>query len=332
MCENITPPVAGARGQGSPYQSIRELKLKILLTGKNGQVGAELAAFLPRLGEVVSFERHELELSKPDQNRRAIREVQPNAIVNAAAHTAVDRAETDERQARIINVDAPAVMAEEAKKIGAVLVHYSTDYVFDGSQERPYDETDPPNPINVCGQTKFAGEEAIRAVGVPHLIFRTAWVYGTRGRNFLLTILRLATEREELKIVCDQFGAPTWSREIAKGTVSALEQFTQSSKDTSSRLAGTYHMTAAGKTTWCEFAEAILERSSRTCRDVAWFAAATGGRPLAARCIIPITTEQYPTPARRPVYSVLSNSRLKQTFGMELPDWKTQLDSVFADR
>ena len=227
MCENITPPVAGARGQGSPYQSIRELKLKILLTGKNGQVGAELAAFLPRLGEVVSFERHELELSKPDQNRRAIREVQPNAIVNAAAHTAVDRAETDERQARIINVDAPAVMAEEAKKIGAVLVHYSTDYVFDGSQERPYDETDPPNPINVCGQTKFAGEEAIRAVGVPHLIFRTAWVYGTRGRNFLLTILRLATEREELKIVGDQFGAPTWSREIARVTVSALAQFAQ---------------------------------------------------------------------------------------------------------
>jgi dTDP-4-dehydrorhamnose reductase len=331
VCENITPPVAGARGQESHYQSIRELQLKILLTGKNGQVGAELAALLPRLGEVVSFDRHELDLSNPDQIRRAIREVQPTAIVNAAAYTAVDRAETDEQQARVINVDAPALMAEEAKKIGAVLVHYSTDYVFDGSADHPYGENDAPNPISVYGQTKFAGEEAIRAVGIPHLIFRTAWVYGTRGRNFLLTILRLATEREELKIVSDQFGAPTWSREIAKGTLSALEQFSKQNRETSSRLAGTYHMTAAGKTTWCEFAEAILERGARISPNVAWFAAATGGRPLIARRITPIATQQYPTPARRPVYSVLSNSRLKQAFGIELPDWKAQLDSVFAD-
>jgi dTDP-4-dehydrorhamnose reductase len=252
-------------------------------------------------------------------------------IVNAAAYTAVDRAETDEQQARVINVDAPALMAEEAKKIGAVLVHYSTDYVFDGSGDRPYDETDPPSPISVYGKTKLAGEEAIRAVGLPHLIFRTAWVYGTRGRNFLLTILRLATEREELKIVRDQFGAPTWSREIAKGTVNVLAQLPQQSQEISSRLGGTYHITAAGKTTWFEFAEAILERASRTSPGVTWFAAATGGRPLVARRITPIATDQYPTPARRPAYSVLSNSRLKQVFGLELPDWRAQLYSLFAD-
>ncbi|MGA8230034.1 MAG: dTDP-4-dehydrorhamnose reductase [Candidatus Acidiferrales bacterium] len=305
--------------------------MRILLTGKNGQVGAELAGFLPRLGDVVGFDRYELNLSNPDQIRRAIREVQPNVIVNAAAYTAVDRAETDEPQARIINVDAPALMAEEAKRIGAVLVHYSTDYVFDGSRDRPYDETDQPNPINVYGQTKFAGEEAIRAVGVPHLILRTAWVYGTRGRNFLLTILRLATEGEELKIVRDQFGAPTWSREIAKGTVSVLEQLSQYRQERGSPWGGTYHMTAAGKTTWFGFAEAIVERSLRTSQEVAWFAAATGGHPLAARRLTPIATEQYPTPARRPVYSVLSNSRLKEMFGLELADWKVQLGSVFAD-
>lgn len=307
------------------------MRLRILLTGKNGQVGAELARLLPRLGSVVAFDRYELNLSNPDQIRRAIREVQPTVIVNAAAYTAVDRAETDEPQARIINVDAPALMAEEAKRIGAVLVHYSTDYVFDGSRDRPYDETDQPNPINVYGQTKFAGEEAIRAVGAPHLILRTAWVYGTRGRNFLLTILRLATEGEELKIVRDQFGAPTWSREIAKGTVSVLQQLSQCCQERGSPWGGTYHMTAAGKTTWFGFAEAILERSLRTSQDVAWLAAATGGHPLAARRVTPIATEQYPTPARRPVYSVLSNSRLKEMFGLELPDWKVQLASVFAD-
>ncbi len=305
--------------------------LRILLTGKNGQVGAELAALLPRLGEVVAFDRHELDLANRDQIRRAIREVQPTAIVNAAAYTAVDRAETDEEQARIINVDAPALMAEEAKRIGALLVHYSTDYVFDGARGRPYQETDPPNPINVYGKTKLAGEEAIRAVGLPHLIFRTGWVYGTRGRNFLLTVLRLATEREELKIVRDQIGAPTWSREIAKGTATVLEQLSQHSQDMRSRWGGTYHVTAGGKTTWFEFAEAILERGLRTSQNVAWFAAATGGHPLTARRVTPIATEQYPTPARRPVYSVLANSRLKEMFGLELPDWRAQLSSVFAD-
>jgi dTDP-4-dehydrorhamnose reductase len=305
--------------------------LRILLAGKNGQLGAELRALLPRLGEVVGFDRQELDLLNPDHIRRTIREVRPTAIVNAAAYTAVDRAETDELQARIINVDAPALMAEEAKRIGAVLVHYSTDYVFDGSQDRPYRETDLPNPINVYGTTKLAGEEAIRAVGFPHLIFRTGWVYGTQGRNFLLTILRLATEREELKVVRDQFGAPTWSREVAKGTVRVLEQLPQYRQEAGSRWGGTYHMSAGGKTTWFEFAEAIVAKALRTSHRVTWFADATGGRPLAVRRITPIATEQYPTPARRPVYSVLANSRLLEMFGLELPVWKAQLESVFTD-
>lgn len=308
----------------------KPVKFRVLLTGKTGQVGAELLALLPRLGELAAFDRRELNLSNPDQIRSAIRNVQPSLIVNAAAYTSVDQAEGEERQAHIINVEAPGVMAEEAKKIGAALVHYSTDYVFDGSNSLPYDEADPPNPINVYGMTKLAGEEAIRAVGVPHLIFRTAWVYGTRGRNFLLTILRLATEREELRIVCDQFGAPTWSREIALGTVRILVQLSQEGRQAVSRLSGVYHMTAAGKTSWFEFAEAILESASRIHRDIPWFAAATGGKPLVFRRVTPLTTEQYPTPARRPAYSVLSNHRLKQVFSLELPDWRLQLASAFA--
>lgn len=308
------------------------MKLRILLTGKNGQIGAELAAILPRLGEVAAFGRRELDLSKPDQIRRAIRDVQPTLIVNAAAYTSVDQAESEQAQARIINADAPALMAEEAKKIGAALVHFSTDYVFDGSKSLPYEETDQPSPINVYGKTKLAGEEAIRAAGHPHLIFRTAWVYGTTGRNFLLTILRLATEREDLRVVCDQFGAPTWSREIAEGTTKILTQLFQQGPDAISRSGGTYHITAAGSTNWFEFAKAILERASRTPPGVAWFAAATGGRPLVVRHITPIPTEQYPTPARRPASSVLSKARLKHMFGLELPDWRVQLDSAFADR
>jgi dTDP-4-dehydrorhamnose reductase len=303
---------------------------RILLTGKTGQVGAELLALLPRLGEVAAFDRRELDLSNPDHIRRVIRDVQPTVIVNAAAYTSVDQAEKEEKQAHILNVEVPALMAEEAKKIGAALVHYSTDYVFDGSKNLPYEEADQPNPINVYGMTKLAGEEAIRAIGIPHLIFRTAWVYGTRGRNFLLTILRLATEREELRIVRDQFGAPTWSREIAMGTLRVLAQLSQEGRQAVSKFNGVYHMTAVGKTSWFEFAEAILEAASRTPRDIPWFAAATGGKPLVVRRVNPITTEQYPTPVRRPAYSVLSNHRLKQVFGLELPDWRSQLASAFA--
>ena len=307
------------------------MKLRILLTGKKGQVGAELAALLPRLGEVAAFKRQELDLAIPDEVRRAIRNVQPNIIVNAAAYTAVDQAEREEKQARILNTDAPALMAEEAKKIGALLVHYSTDYVFDGSSSVPYAETDPTGPLNVYGKTKVAGEEAIRAVGVAHLIFRTAWVYGTTGRNFLLSILRLATEREELKIVRDQIGAPTWSREIAKGTVRVLQQYFEQGGEANSRFRGIYHMTAAGQTNWHEFAKAILEEASQMPRGIPWFETATKGQPLVTRRVTAIATEEYPTPARRPAYSVLLNSRLKQDFGLELPAWSLQLRAVFAE-
>src|SRR6266513_1232676 len=209
------------------------MKPVILLTGKNGQVGAELLRLLPQVGEVVARGHDQLDLSNPADIRRTIREVQPQLIVNAAAYTAVDQAETDETTARAVNAEAPGLMAEEAKKIGAALVHYSTDYVFDGTKRVPYDEIDSANPINVYGKTKLVGEQAIRSSGLAHLIFRTAWVYATRGRNFLLAILRRATEQEELKIVCDQFGAPTRAWDIAAATTKILTSVYGQSVDVS---------------------------------------------------------------------------------------------------
>jgi dTDP-4-dehydrorhamnose reductase len=306
---------------------------KILLTGKNGQVGAELAMVLPGLGEVIALDRQQLDLSKPDEIRRTIREMRPILIVNTAAYTAVDQAEKEEALAQAINADAPALMAQEAKKIGAGLIHYSTDYVFDGSKHSPYEETDPPNPVSVYGKTKLAGEQAIQDVGLPHLIFRTAWVYGTRGRNFLLTILRLASQREELRIVHDQVGAPTWCGEIARGTVSVLGRL---SADRGRALSlpetgGVYHMTAGGATTWHDFAEAILDEALHAPSNLSWLATATGGRTLIAKRISPITTAQYPTLARRPGYSVLSNSRLAEHFGVQLTEWRAQLHSAVID-
>src|SRR6266480_7847958 len=226
----------------------REMKPVILLTGKNGQIGGELLRFLPQLGEVVALDRNQLDLSKPSDISRTIREVRPQLIVNAAAYTAVDEAGADVAMASAINGEAPGLMAKEAKKIGAALVHYSTDYVFDGCKKTPYDETDSANPINVYGKTKFAGEQAIRSSDVPHLIFRTAWIYATRGRNFLLTILRLATEREELRIVIDQVGAPTCASEIAAATAKILTRMLRRNDGdfALSAVSGTYHMTAAG--------------------------------------------------------------------------------------
>jgi dTDP-4-dehydrorhamnose reductase len=308
------------------------MRFTILLTGKNGQVGSELLRLLPGIGEVVAPDRHELDLLDADNLRRAVRDIRPQLIINAAAYTAVDAAETDEANAYAINANAPAVLAEEAKKIGAAIVHYSTDYVFDGSKRAPYDETDPANPINVYGKTKFAGEQAIRNCDVPHLILRTARVYATRGRNFLLTILRLATEREELRIVRDQLGSPTWSREIATSTAKILAQVIGRSSTASafSQVSGTYHMTAGGETTWYDFANTILDEAARVSREVSWLAAATGGRPLVTRRIIPITAEEYPTSASRPTYSVLSNSLLTRSFGVRMSDWRTQLRLAFA--
>jgi len=307
------------------------MKPVILLTGKNGQIGGELLRSLPHLGEVVALERDQLDLSKPSDICRTIREVRPQLIVNAAAYTAVDQAETDEAIALAINGEAPGLMAKEAKKIGAALVHYSTDYVFDGCKKTPYDETDSANPINVYGKTKFAGEQAIRDSDVPHLIFRTAWIYGTRGRNFLLTILRLATEREELRIVSDQVGAPTCSSDVAAATSKILTDISERNNGgfVFRGVSGTYHMSAAGQTTWYEFAKTILEKAGAASRELVWLAAATRGRPLIARHVAPISTEAFRSPTRRPAHSVLSNSRLVQTFGVALPDWHSQLQRCF---
>ncbi len=307
---------------------------KILLAGKTGQVGGELALLLPHIAEVAAFDRQHLDFSKPEEIRRVIREVRPQIIVNATAYNAVDQAEQEETLARAINTDALALMAEEAKKIGAGLVHYSTDYVFDGLKKSPYREDDAPNPLNRYAKSKLDGENAIRESGVAYLIFRVAWVYGTRGSNFVLTILRLASEREELKIVSDQIGTPTWSLGIAAATTEILRHhFDQSRKQFNlAKSSGVYHMTAGGQTSRYEFAKAILEHAARENPSLPWFAAATGGRPIIARRVIPILTADYPTPARRPIYTVLDSSRLLHRFGIQFPDWRTQLRNVFTGR
>jgi dTDP-4-dehydrorhamnose reductase len=308
------------------------MKPAILLIGTNGQVGRELSRMLPRIGQVTPLDRQRLDLTKPDEIRRAIRTFRPAYIVNAAAYTAVDKAESEETVARVINAEAPGVMAEEAKKSGAALIHFSTDYVFDGSKTAPYDEDDPANPQSVYGRTKLEGERAIQSFDAPHLIFRTAWVYATQGRNFLLTILRLATQREELRIVRDQIGAPTLGREIASATTNILAQICDQEGGPFSlaEVSGIYHMTAGGETSWCDFTTAILEEAKTATNP--WFAAATNKLPLITRRVIPISTDEYPTPARRPAYSVLSNARLARTFSLKLPDWRMQLHSIFAGR
>jgi dTDP-4-dehydrorhamnose reductase len=307
------------------------MKPAILLIGSNGQVGRDLSEILPRIGEVTALDRQRLNLTQPEEIRRAIRACRPAWIVNAAAYTAVDKAESEESLARAINAEAPRVMAEEARKIGACLIHYSTDYVFDGTKTAPYVEDDQPNPQNVYGRTKLEGERAIRDSGAVHLIFRTAWVYTTRGRNFLLTILRLATQREELRIVRDQLGAPTLSVEIARATASVLAKMSAAEPGAPSlpQVSGIYHMTAGGETSWHGFASAIVEKA-KAAPQLDWLASATGGLPIIARRVIPIASSEYPTPARRPAYSVLSNAKLNRVFSVQSLDWREQLDSCFS--
>jgi len=307
--------------------------LRILLTGKNGQVGRELETRLPQLGELIALNRQQLDLANPDAIRRCLREFRPQLIVNAAAYTAVDEAESNSVTAQAVNGDAPAVMAEEAKGIGAALVHYSTDYVFDGCKSTPYEETDEPNPLNVYGKTKLAGERAVQSAGVPYLIFRTSRVYATRGRNFLLTFLRLASQREELRVVRDQIGAPTWSRLIAAGTVHILAQIC-TPEGVSARLrelSGIHHLTAAGETSWYDFALAVVEECSDSSACGRWFGEAVGRQLLTIPRVIPISSADYHTPARRPAYSVLSNAKLFRTFGIELPHWRRQLHLAFRE-
>jgi dTDP-4-dehydrorhamnose reductase len=280
--------------------------MKILLTGSTGQVGYELARSLQGIGEVVAVDRGVMDLSDLDQVRDVIRREKPQLIVNPAAYTAVDKAESEPELAHRVNAEAPGLMAQEAKALGAAMVHYSTDYVFDGSQPSARREDDPIGPLNVYGASKLAGEQAIAAAGIPHLIFRTSWVYGTRGKNFLLTMLRLAKERDELKVVADQHGAPTWSRTIADTTALVLSQAHAGGREWWVQNSGVYHLSAQGQTTWFDFTRAIVEEAGLSCR------------------VLPITSAEYPVPAKRPQYSVMSSERLMARF-CRLPDWKEAL-------
>jgi dTDP-4-dehydrorhamnose reductase len=286
---------------------------KILLTGKNGQLGWELQRSLATFGQVVATDSKELDLADPDAIRRTIRRIAPDIIINPAAYTAVDKAESDTELAIAVNGIAPGILAEESLRLGALLVHYSTDYVFDGSKAAPYTEVDAPNPQSVYGRTKLAGEQAICTSGCKHLILRTSWVYGVHGGNFVKTILRLAKERNELRIVADQFGAPTWARNLAQATASALSCW--QNKNWDGDFSGLYHLTAAGRTNWHEYAEEIV-RLARKCDPA-----------LAAKLldIRPIATQEYPVPAKRPANSVLSNDKIRDAFGIVLPEWRDSL-------
>ena len=286
--------------------------MKILLLGKNGQVGWELQRTLAPLGSVIALGRQELDLLDLNAMRDTVRAVKPDLIVNAAAYTAVDKAEEEPDLAMAINGTAPGILAEEALRCKAALIHFSTDYVFDGAKKTPYSEKDTPNPLNSYGKTKLAGEIAIRATAVPHLIFRTSWVYGLRGSNFLLTILRLARERDELNLVSDQHGAPTWSRMLAEITAQAVARgAAQHYKQ------GIFHLSAAGQTTWYQFAETILEQTEQK----------LGRRPA----LKAIRTEDYPAKAKRPACCLLDNALMNKHFGLLLPDWRHSLQLALAD-
>jgi dTDP-4-dehydrorhamnose reductase len=288
---------------------------KILIFGQLGQVGWELRHKLACLGQVVSVGREKIDFSKPDSIREVIRAVGPSAIVNAAAYTAVDKAETDLEPAWAINATAPGVIAEEAKRLGSPLVHYSTDYVYDGSKLGAWVETDVPNPLNAYGKSKLAGDEAIQAVGGDYLILRTSWVYGARGSNFLITILRLAKERPELRIVDDQKGGPTSSECIAQATANILAQVLSPAGGGLAGRGGVYHLTNAGETTWFGFAKAFLQKPG-------------AGSGNATPRLIPIPSSEYPVPAKRPSNSVLSCERLSGTFGVRMPTWEDALAMV----
>lgn len=285
---------------------------KILLFSKVGQVGWELRRTLASMGDLVCVDYPEVDFTAPDSIRHWIRDTAPAIIVNAAAYTAVDKAETEATLAMKINAEAPGIMAEEAKKIGALLVHYSTDYVFDGTKTVPYVETDAPNPLGAYGRTKLAGDQAIAHVGCAHLIFRLCWVYGARGSNFMLTMQRLAREREKLRVVRDQIGCPTWSRLIAETTALALRQVGDADK--AKALSGTYHLCSSGQTSWHGFAQAIIDLmppAEKKCHEVE-----------------AIPSSEYPTPTQRPAYSAMSCQKLESTFGLRLPDWHNALRLV----
>ncbi len=284
---------------------------RILLIGSNGQIGRELLRTLAPLGEIVATSRDNkagltIDLAKPDSLVQAFNEVKPVLVVNAAAYTAVDKAESEPDVAEAVNAIAPGIIGELATKQGAAVIHYSTDYVFDGASGFPYKEDDKTNPAGVYGRSKLQGEKALLDTADNALIFRTAWVYGQHGQNFLRTMLRLFAERDEVRVVDDQIGSPTWSRMIAETTAQVASQLKMNPAQFSEKR-GIYHLTAAGQTSWFDFAQAILGNTESTCR------------------LLPIPTTEYPTPAMRPAYSVLDNMKLHDLFGLALPDWRHSL-------
>ena len=287
--------------------------MKILLFGKIGQVGWELNRSLQPLGEVIVFDQEDADFSDPESLRDIVRKFKPDVIVNAVAYTAVDKAEEEEELALNINGVAPGVLAEEAFKLNALLVHYSTDYVFDGTKSTPYVETDSPNPINAYGRTKFAGEVAVQSSGCDHLILRTSWVYASRAHNFMLTMLKLAQEREELSIVSDQVGAPTSARLIADTTILCVQQ-AMKEKYENVFVSDLYHLTASGHTSWHGFTEEIVKVASKQLN-----------LKLKIKNIKAIPTIEYPTPAQRPMNSQLGLTKLEKAFGIVMPDWEKVL-------
>lgn len=287
---------------------------RVLLFGKDGQIGWELQRVLPPYFVVFPFGRQEVDISCASAVQSVMHKVQPDTIINAAAYTAVDRAERDERTAFAVNSAAPEVLATAAKSRGALLVHYSSDYVFDGLKSGLYSEDDVASPLGVYGKSKRLGEVAVEASGCDFLIFRTSWVYGARSRNFLLTMLRLANREPELRVVDDQVGVPNWSRMIAQITLGSLLAVRERSR----QLLGTYHLSTSGQTSWHGFAAAIVALGSEL-----------GLCPAVP--VVPIATADYPTPSKRPANSALSNARLQSTFGLRLPDWHTCLRWCMED-
>ncbi|HEK0907538.1 TPA: dTDP-4-dehydrorhamnose reductase [Pseudomonas putida] len=281
--------------------------MKILVCGRNGQVAQALQQALAGLGELHLLGRDQLDLAHPEAVREPLRQLAPDLIINAAAHTAVDQAESEAPLAHAINAEGPRVLAEEAARLGAPLIHYSTDYVFDGDKTTPYVEDDPVHPLGVYGQSKLAGEQAIAAVGAEHLILRTSWVYSLHGRNFLLTMQRLLQERPQLKVVDDQIGAPTWAGTIAASTRALIERWQAGQAG----AWGTYHLTAQGETSWFGFAQAIAEQLK--------------ARDLPCAELLAIPSSEYPTPARRPLNSRLDCSRLAREWQVSQPHWQQAL-------
>ena len=298
--------------RGSPWRSRTSLRddvtrPTILVTGANGQLGYEIARLLPAHGEVTALDRSRLDLADVDAIRATVEAIRPQLIVNAAAYTAVDQAEREQQVAEAINARAAGVLAEEAKRRDAVLIHFSTDYVFDGGASKPYDEQAPTRPLNAYGRSKLHGEQAILATGAAAITLRTSWVYARRGHNFLLTMRRLGAQRDQLRIVADQFGVPNWSRQLAEATTAIVAD----GLPALAARAGLYHLSGHGQASWFEFAQAIFGDATRP-------------------SLVPITSAEYPTPAVRPAFTVLATAKFEQAFGFGLPHWRDTLRRCLA--